>query len=130
MTQLLRCPACGAHVREGDACPAGCHGAARSSAAPATAVVVLGLILGCGGADVLAPEASLYGAPPMALDGDGDGFGADADCNDTDAGVNPGAQERPGDAIDADCDGHPDPVAPSTPPTPSAETPPATEPPG
>ncbi len=30
---------------------------------------------------------------------------ADIDCNDTDSGINPGATERAGDAVDQDCDG-------------------------
>ncbi len=39
------------------------------------------------------------------VDDDGDGHCADADCDDSDAGVHPGAAEVVGDGVDQDCDG-------------------------
>jgi hypothetical protein len=40
-------------------------------------------------------------------DSDGDGYAGTSDCDDSDAGVNPGATERCGDGLDNDCDGEP-----------------------
>ena len=37
-------------------------------------------------------------------DSDGDGYSADEDCDDSDATVNPGAEETPYDGVDNDCD--------------------------
>ncbi|MCB9793298.1 MAG: lamin tail domain-containing protein [Alphaproteobacteria bacterium] len=46
------------------------------------------------------------GAIDEGFDADGDGYDAcDDDCDDSDAGVNPGAEEVDGDNIDNDCDG-------------------------
>lgn len=44
-------------------------------------------------------------AAAAATDADGDGFGADDDCDDSDAGVFPGALEDCASGIDDDCDG-------------------------
>ncbi len=38
-------------------------------------------------------------------DGDGDGFAPPTDCDDTEAGVHPGAFDMPADGVDQDCDG-------------------------
>jgi hypothetical protein len=43
------------------------------------------------------------GTSPGVLDADGDGFPADEDCDDADAQVHPGAEERV-DGVDNDCD--------------------------
>ncbi|MFC4721383.1 T9SS type A sorting domain-containing protein [Geojedonia litorea] len=40
------------------------------------------------------------------IDNDSDGFYADVDCNDSDAAINPGADEICGDGIDNNCDGN------------------------
>ena len=50
------------------------------------------------------------GAPhPNEVDADGDGcFICDGDCDDGDSGVNPGAEEVPGNGVDDDCDGRVD----------------------
>ena len=47
------------------------------------------------------------GAPhPNEVDADGDGyFICDGDCADSDAEVNPGSEEVPGNGVDDDCDG-------------------------
>jgi hypothetical protein len=51
------------------------------------------------------------GSTPQPVDSDGDGFYADdpdpalADCNDSDALVNPGAEEVVGNLVDDNCDG-------------------------
>jgi hypothetical protein len=42
--------------------------------------------------------------PPPARDGDGDGVDATDDCNDSNAGVHPGAAEFCDDKLDNDCD--------------------------
>ena len=52
----------------------------------------------------------------LVIDADGDGYpaipaiGSDTvpDCNDLDASINPGKQDRPYDGIDQDCDRHSD----------------------
>ena len=46
------------------------------------------------------------GPPPGEIDLDGDGFtGNQGDCNDSDASINPGAVDSPGDGIDQNCNG-------------------------
>ena len=42
---------------------------------------------------------------PTETDADGDGYTMDEDCDDTDAEVNPEAEEVAGDLVDNDCDG-------------------------
>ena len=42
---------------------------------------------------------------PVVIDDDNDGYAAEEDCDDTDASINPGAEERVNDGIDQNCDG-------------------------
>ena len=51
----------------------------------------------------LIPVAGMAAKPPT--DKDGDDYLSDVDCNDSDATVNPGADEVCGDGIDNNCDG-------------------------
>ena len=44
------------------------------------------------------------GADATDLDRDKDGFSRPQDCNDADAAVKPGAKEKPGNAVDENCD--------------------------
>ena len=60
-----------------------------------------------------------------APDADADGWtvcGTPYDCNDADPAVHPEADDRPGDGVDADCDG----VDPEPPPPSTTEPPPGT----
>jgi len=43
--------------------------------------------------------------PPAPVDGDRDGYPVTIDCNDADAGVHPGAVDRPVNGVDEDCSG-------------------------
>ncbi len=43
--------------------------------------------------------------PPKPVDADGDGVSPPADCNDTNPNVRPGAQDKPRDKVDQDCNG-------------------------
>jgi hypothetical protein len=50
---------------------------------------------------------------PTGTDADGDCFGeGDGDCDDTNAAINPGAVDYPGNGLDDDCSGTPDDVGP------------------
>jgi hypothetical protein len=55
-------------------------------------------------------DPAAVGCPTLCTDNDGDGYAADggtcgpADCDDSDAGMNPGAAEICDDGIDNDCD--------------------------
>jgi|GEM_PF-4693719 len=46
------------------------------------------------------------------FDLDGDGFTTQVDCDDSDASINPGATDIPGDGIDQNCDGIDEPLPP------------------
>ena len=45
------------------------------------------------------------GCVPTLLDADGDCYDKLSDCDDTDAEINPGASDLPGDGVDQNCDG-------------------------
>ena len=61
---------------------------------------LVGLLFGCP-----APEPDEPATPPAPLDSDGDGFDSEQDCDDTNAGIFPGARDQPYDGVDQDCDG-------------------------
>lgn len=84
------CPACGATLR------------VCGSGRPLAAVLMGLTFAGC----FLAAQPK-YGIP--LTDDDGDGYYADEDdCDDTNADVNPDADEVPGNGVDDDCDGQTD----------------------
>src|SRR5262245_1292037 len=60
-------------------------------------MLAFALAIGCGD-----PETADSSAPPV--DRDGDAFEIGEDCNDDDAAIHPGAEERC-DGLDDDCDG-------------------------
>ena len=65
-----------------------------------------------------------FGRPPGTLDLDGDGYTGDGgDCNDTNAAINPGAFDIPGDGIDQNCNGVDSVPGDATPPTATLVTP-------
>ncbi|MCB9758245.1 MAG: hypothetical protein H6739_00255 [Alphaproteobacteria bacterium] len=73
--------------------------------------MLVGLALGaCGDKDTDDSVVALYGIPDTSfVDNDGDGYsGTDDDCDDTNADINPGATETPGDSIDSNCNGDDD----------------------
>lgn len=108
MSELLRCPCCGTHVRSGGHdCPA-CGDRHAKAVVNTAAAAMLGLALtGC----FKDNTQSDYGIgesraeSPVDEDLDGDGFLEPEDCNDEDANINPSATETPGDGIDSNCDG-------------------------
>lgn len=67
---------------------------------PRTAVLVLGLLVGC----AYVSRAEL----DARYDADGDGFAFDEDCDDGSDQVYPGAPDVRGDGCDADCGFEPD----------------------
>ena len=72
----------------------------KPSISPALAAL-LGLTMATG---CPTRTTALYGAP--ATDQDGDGYLLEGDdCDDTDASINPAADDPEGDGIDQNCDG-------------------------
>ena len=68
-------------------------------------VLFTSLLTGCPGGDTdKTGETGESGGDSVCLDSDGDGYGSCEDCDDTNAGINPGAEEDC-DGVDNDCDG-------------------------
>ena len=63
----------------------------------ALSILLASFIITCGGGG--------GGGATYYEDADGDGFTSDIDCDDSDAAVNPGAEETCGDGVDTNCSG-------------------------
>jgi len=116
MPRLKQCPACEELVFE-DSCTCPHCGHAkpcRSRSVGATAALLGLALVGCGDKDgnsndSFAVQAEYGVAETGWVDNDGDGVTIrEGDCDDSDASINPNAEETPGDGIDSNCNGDDD----------------------
>ena len=92
------CPQCSGPLQPDRA--VGRHGLA--------ALLGLTVLAACGDKDDTGNYAiALYGAE-YTEDADGDGYEPPDDCDDSDASINPGAEETPDDGVDSNCNGDDD----------------------
>lgn len=108
---LSPCSSCATpRLHTAPVCP-GCGQANQTHVRPA-AMVLVGLLGACDDLKSSPDMQAAYGEAVIdtgLLDADEDGYTvAEGDCDDTDATVHPGAEETPGDGVDANCDGEDD----------------------
>ncbi len=105
---MIQCTSCDRHYRQQEStCPFCSRPSTLRRGMHAVGGVVTTLVLSaCYGAPI--PDYKLETADTndtsASIDADGDSFTSDVDCDDTDAAINPGAEEICDDLLDNDCD--------------------------